>query len=727
MDSSGLFSAKAFMNRDILKLAPDAFVVMNNAFGNRVIAPMDATSSSGFGVPGDLSSKIYMQGGVTSIGVNCSVSPAGAGKASIEVIAPQYKGMHNDYYIDMPNGVRIPYFLPMTEVKIFMKGRFIESDPMFKYKPQYYPVFWGFITGINENYSGGASTFSISCSDMLSWWSFQKLTLKSAAKQIGMGAPAADKFPTVFQYLNPWETIYALFLDTFFVQGEGSNQTTSNFAYANWDGSVNPPYMGDLTGQALNDALGGLALKTTEYWSKRFGFQSFAEGKASTDLGSTTGKNKAPIEMFGLQGPVELNSIADTVNNYHAAGNYLKNRTVSATLNMDFSILSRVQPYGQYSRYGDGSVSLENTKLEIANKTCEDTHMEFFLDCNGSFVFKPPFYNLDVAFGSDRTYVMESGDIINYSFAQNTDAIVNMLEVTGPYNTSTPEVTYFGMHIDYKSIERYGLRNQKLAMNYGNTPETLRAIAVSEMARINAKTKTGSLSIPLRPEMRMGYPIYIRHIDAFYYVTGLNHSLSYGASATTELIVESRRDRVYDDGEVTGKPGVILKGYVVKFKSAKAVKEGIGDLELKAIADAAKTRGDLQKDNTSEVLNNLQINYVKETKGLTAGNNTYGFTEIVEASKILNPDVAIADGQPEDGDRSAASTVDVKSNELIHITKETIPYTDINGYEHIGSFPYGANLRLDRENGYSFVDMSKKSEADAYENRTLLNISPDSI
>lgn len=747
MDSSGLFSAKNFKERNVLKLAPDAFAVMNNAFGNNVIAPMDATSSSNFSVPGDKSASVYLQGGITSMNVSSAVAPAGAGRATIEVVAPQYKGLHNDYYIDMANGVRVPYFIPMTEVKIYMKSRYIESDPIFKYRPQYYPVFWGFITGVTESHSGGASTFSLTCADLLNWWAFQKLTLKPSAGNTLYGAPLASQFPTVFNFLNPWEMIYSLFLDTFFIQGEAGpdGSLTSNFVYPTYSDLGAPPDFGNIPRDKMRATLGGLAKRTTEYWARRFGFQKFAgydalsgdvkkvvdgnEGTISELLASQQGK--APLEMYGLIGPVELQTISESVDAHKSTSSKLKGRTVRAKLDLDFSILSRVQPYGQFSLMGSGAESMENTKLEIANKVCEDSQMEFFLDLNGSFVFKPPMYNLDVAFGSDRTYVLESEDIINFSFGHNTDGIVNFLEVTGPLNAQNPEKTFNGFHIDYESIKRYGIRQQKLNMSYGNTADTLRAIAIAEMARINSKTKTGTVALPLRSELRLGFPVYIRHIDAFYYVSGISHSFTYGSSATTELSLESRRDRVYDDGSVTGFAGEILKGYVTKIRKELSdilAKGGTpDDRVLAVVTDAAATKADRVKPNDTEVLNEAKKKLIESTSGLKIGNDTEGFTEIVVASKLLNPDNVIDNGKPEDGGTESQSSIEVRSNELIHITKDTVPFSDKNGYEHVGAFPYGANLRLDRENNYSFVNMASKKEADTYKNSTLLNISPKTI
>ena len=216
---SGIFTYNEFKyRRNILKIAPDAFMTINDALEMRVVAPMDAL--------GTKDSK--MHGGITTINVSAAVSPAGASRATIEVSAPQYKGFHEDYYRTYPNGVRMPIFTPMMEVKIFMKGRYLESE--YTYGPRYYPVFWGMITNVQENYSQGAYNFSITCEDLLCWWRHQKVTVQSSVVIAFFGGAGLNRFPSTFQNMSPWEIIMALFTDTFFMT---ENKDTGYPSYYN--------------------------------------------------------------------------------------------------------------------------------------------------------------------------------------------------------------------------------------------------------------------------------------------------------------------------------------------------------------------------------------------------------------------------------------------------------------------------------------------------------------
>ena len=748
----GLFRSINIEGRNILKLAPDAFIIMNNSFGTEIVSPVD--------IDGGLSSSrnnLHAAAGITSINVSSAVNPAGAGRASIEIVSPQYKGLHKSYYIDMPNGVKIPYFIPMTEVKIYMKGRFLPNDKGKEYRPQYYPVFWGFITNVTESYHDGVNSFSINCVDLLNWWSLQKLTIAPSSLQYGTGAPAYRKIPTVFLYLNPWEIMYTLFMDVGFIYGGTENWKSNiyNFLFPT-GGGVNPlPGVFSISEQnkkgttEQHNVLSALVADTNRYWQNRFGFRKFmqdvitnqrnsvgADGDKKLDALEALAYGKAAIEMMGLQGDIDISKIAASARNHllTESDKITRNRTVHSKLSIDFSLLSRVQPYGQFSLINDGTQSTVETKLDIANKVCAQSSMEFFLDFNGSFVFKPPLYNLDVATGEDKTYVVKADDIISSSFGHNVDGIVNFLEVTGPLMSQTTDLTYRGVHIDYDSIKRYGMRYHTLEIKYGNTPKTLRALAVAEMAKINSKAETGTVAIPARPEMRLGYPIYLPHIDAFYYVTGASHSISFGSGSTTTLTLSSKRGRVYDDGSVTGVPGKILKGYVTKLRNTeKEVMAGtpkstggdvgeISDEDVLEYAYSAMTTADSigEKPDIEQANVDLRKKMLLDTAGIQIGNDTKGLVSIVPASKYLDPSSSV--GNNPALDPSAYTPQSVMCNQLIHITKETVPYSDMHGYRHIGAFPYGANLKLN--SGKKFIDATDVSTQTESKVSSAVNIEP---
>ena len=663
---SGLFTVNEFRNRNVLKYAPDGFIVINGSLGARVVSPINISGTQ----------DMEIRGGVTSVSINAALNPSGASKANIEIIAPQYKGLHEDYYVTLPNGARIPYFIPMMEVKVYLKGQFLRAEN--NYKPQYYPAFWGLILDVTETYSSGVNTFSLSCGDLLSWWKHQKITLRPASLQAVQGAPTANKFATVFENMNPWEVVYSLFMDSYFAQ-KGTGEGFYNFIYAKFSKDGFSPDFGNVN---ADETFGALARDTITYWNKRFGF----------DSANPKDPNRVPLEMYGLRGPINVDSIEDAVLKFDSTARKDRASNIKARLNLDFNILARVQPYGAFDLYGDGSEPLVHSKLEIVNEVCEQTHMEFFLDTNGSFVFKPPFYNLDVSSESLLSYRIDQKDIINFTASTNSENIVNYLEVTSPLRYETGQEV-IGYHMDYDSMKRYGIRYQQVAMRYGNDAKTLRLLAVAEMARINGAALTGSLSIPLRPELRLGYPVYVRHIDAFYYVAGITHNLTFGSSATTDLTLEFRRDKIFDDGTITKVPGSVLKGYVQRFRNSAIVNTEYDDVDIKIKELTKRFETDPSLDpgqnigSSAELVNLIQKDELLRQSGFLAGPKSTGLYELSKARSSSTKAQEIT---------NAGTTAAVLSNELVMVTDETAPFSDIKGYRHIGSFPYGANLKLMR-------------------------------
>ena len=74
-------------------------------------------------------------------------------------------------------------------------------------------------------------------------------------------------------------------------------------------------------------------------------------------------------------------------------------------------------------------------------------------------------------------------------------------------------------------------------------------VTVVELEKKNVNTNGCTLSIPMRPELKPGYPIYIEHIDTFYYVSGISHSFSFGSDCTTSLTLTARRKKFLPPGD----------------------------------------------------------------------------------------------------------------------------------------------------------------------------------
>lgn len=695
-----IFDFNDFEYRNVLKLAPDAFITINGSLGAKIVSPLKDGKSQ----------ILRAQGGITSISVNNSLQ-TGSGKANIKVIAPKYKGLHEDYYVTLPSGVRIPYFLPMMEVKIYMKGRYTKYNYD---RPTYYPVFWGLITGISEDYSDGVYSFSLNCSDILTWWKYQKITTNPSVFTTIFGGPKIENFPTVFKNKNPWQIIMQLVYDTGWISRDGTARY--NFVFPTLSNIKIPP---DLGGLPLS-VIGALADEVNDYWIDRFSFKG----------------ERVPLEMFGITQQI-TNTGLETLKYMNLQGVDLRspryNERTPADISLDYNLLARVQPFGDITLFGDGAQPTEMTKHDIAVKVCDLTHMEFFLDMNGTLVFKPPFYNMDVTEANVPFYNIGSSDVISFNSSVNSEGICNFLELTAPQSQQIRDLDITGFHIDWELMVRYGMRHQKSFVQWGNDSKTLRLIAAAEMARINGLATTGSVSIPLRPELRLGYPVYLEHNDEYWYVSGISHSFSYGTSATTDLSLEIKRDRKYDPtGEIAAKSpanisssetqlkdnsniGRVLKGYVWRFRETSEIEASLEyDQQGKGKARKKALELNLLDDGTYVTELESKEKYKRVTEVLT-GPKFNGFYELSKARVSSNQIVQDTTLTNESGAKSS-----IVSNELLMITSDTVPYTDKNGYRHIGAFPYGANLRLIND-----VDLVNESNVEEQFNNSIRQMIDD--
>lgn len=690
--SSGIFSIREFSyRRNVLKLAPDAFITINDATTQKVVAPMEAIGSK----------TSDSRGGISTINVSCAVNPAGASRATIEVIAPQYKGLHEDYYITNPNGTRTNVFTPMMEIKIYMKGRFLEEE--YKYAPRYYPVFWGMIVSVQENYASGAYTFTLTCEDLLCWWKYQKIALTSSVIMAFYGGAGMDRFPSVFKNMSPWEIIVSLFTDTFFMEVDTTGQPRRfNFVF---------PQVSNIYQQAdiknLRETWGPFSNNVIDYWNTRFGFGVPSNGTPQQVAASIS---NIPLEMYGMRGAISWDTIKSRMISFLDPANNGKGTQSDdkAKLDLDFGMLAKVQPYGLFDLYGDGSEPLMLSKLEIANAICEKVNMEFFVDTNGNFIFKPPLYNLDVATGNVPYYKVGPEEIINFNTNFDSNAIVNYLVVTGPLRQQLG-LEAIGLHADFESIKKFGIRSDQIAISYGRNGQQLKMIAVAEMTRRNGQAYTASLSMPLRPEMRLGYPVYLPHIDTFYYVTGVSHSYTYGSAATTDLSLQYRRERVFEDGTSSlpnSTIGDVLDRCVMRERDSADVLSNIASND-QLVKETQKSMGlDVNdpgyKAKIEQIINEQKKDDLKIENRIYSGPNILGYWGISKAEMVTTGNTV------KNPDRPDA----IESNELVMITDKTVPYTDKNGYRHIGAFPFGANLII-MKNGKVYDSLNHVQSEDS--------------
>lgn len=727
----GLYSLQEFSDKFVAKLAPDAFVTFMGSTGLTVAL---GTNSNNFN----------FKSGVASINASASTTP-GAGTCNISYICPQYTSLNDSYYVTQPDGTKTKFFQTMMEVRVYAKARFLKKPSNSSgFTPVYHPVFWGYVAAISESYSGSETTFSLTCRDVLSWWEYvfdNNIAIAGTQDQFG-GGTVPPTGGNLYRNMNAWEVILNLFKETSY----------ANFVYPtplNIGGSSVNPNVPDFISNLDSSTPGGgydlVSKSIINDWINRFNL-----GKVlSPDEQKASGVSN--LEMFGVSNIVRicdskqsafgvdsrdiLENNTRTTNRYgvknpdanrtnpgkgESTNNIAKDKDLSAlggdtifrrassqnnsdvTVDLNFGILDGVLPFGDWQEMNGSFTSEPNrfTKLQVASTVAEAIQFEFFQDTNGSFVFKPPFYNMDVS--RNPIYTIKASDIITFEEAEDSSVIKNYAVATGSiFQEANKSITVSAWHIDAGSIRKYGLRETRINLLYGANSNQLRALTAGEMAKNNAKSQTASLTIPMRTEIRLGYPVYIDHIDAYYYVKNVSHSITFGSTATTTLTLEAKRSKVY------GSDGSIQKGYIFKAFATKQLGEEDSQSRDSSITAVKKQ---LESSSASQYLGSQKTSTAADTpkpynsyysKELTPSEKYYRTMGLVTSPEpgFYNPvqleSFTSVSSAKSDAVANAKKSIDSGAlTELVLYTDSTTPYTDINGYLHIGSFPYGATMVL---------------------------------
>lgn len=649
---SGLFTLKEFYNRGVVKLAPDVLVYIGGSLTTKVVAPVSSKENQ----------KLSFDDGITTVSVQNNMDPPGSSNASIEITTPIY-GENSNYWvfyknIDSATPVRAPLFIPMMEVKIYFKSRF-----MVKREPKYYPAFWGFITNVEENYSGGVYKINLSCADILHWWAYSTLNVHPVPESniAAGGGQSLTVFSTVFNRKNPFQIIYQL----------TTNMGMHEFVTPAWLAQKTPLSTIYPPNQFREHAVGPDGIMS--YWKKR--------------LGNLTNL----LKMYGMDGNrVNYNGV-ETIRPIRTAidksqqsqiqkGTEAKDRR---DVKIDYDFIGNFETFADYEDMGSFDNAEYMTKLQIATEIKNKIDFEFFQDVDGNFIFKPPYYNLNVR--GIQPYTILPNDVLSYSINTDTEGIITVLTVNTPMNKNIRTTTFakgVGFHMDIDLSKRFGIRHQQITMEYVQNATLARSLALGQMNIMNAKVVTGSVTIPGRPEMRLGFPIYLEHRDSFHYVRSINHSFDYGGSFTTTLSLQTERKKVWFEDKKGG--WVLQKDKVYRLR--EPIKKAASSKP-----DKTETKTPKKKDQKPERPCD-NPNFEEPPPEITVTNKVeYDRMKLYEGQRRI---VSMAQGKYEISDRRTQAITAgggrVKDERVV--TSKTAPYTDDQGYQVFGSFPYGRSL-----------------------------------
>jgi hypothetical protein len=455
---------------------------------------------------------------------------------------------------------------PGLEVNIYMRGYFpvkgvlsnvAEStntfDPTQAVTYPYYHVFHGVVTEVSHEYSGTDHTVSLSCADLLHFW--QYIRVSTSASYFGSRPKnSKNRMSFVghnFTGMTPYGIMYSLWRDVFGAAGGAEAAFLGNSTNAS----------------AKNNTLSESQYSMTQlYWAKRFGetigtlrmygvdgslFNAFQQAY----LGSLKSKQVEDL-LSGRFADKGAQETRETDPWAFQIESLVWGQDTPPTEGGESSGLSAGTMQAFIFDIGNIGVNLYESqyqsKMEIMSTITEMTGYEFYMDVDGDIVFKPPMYNLDTS--SSRTYRIEPIDLISFSAREGEPeaTVVKATASGGGANIGglglEGEMGKRAEFIDYRLVAQFGWRQQTFETAYHGNARAMYYTCINRLDLFNIAVKSASCAIPLRPELRPGYPVYIAHLDCFYYCQAFNHSFSYGGACQTNLTLVGKRAKFHAPG-----------------------------------------------------------------------------------------------------------------------------------------------------------------------------------
>ena len=448
---------------------------------------------------------------ITSISTEASVdSPPGGGSVTLSIPDNDV----NEFYVD---GQFI--IIPMMEVELFAKGYYTVGG-----FPQYYRIFWGVVSSVSKQWSNGVTTINLSFRDILRWWELTNVILQPGFLEAGKSQAGWSLFQNRFAGSNPYVVIITLAREA---MGDFSLTTGSFTSFRPESG----PEQGVIASYAKD---------IMAYWQLKFG-----NIWNSLVLYGTSGQ---AYTFQGNPGNVSPLAISKKI---------FQEEDKNLNLNPETSAF-KIQPHEiaafkvEVTKAGDVEFFQNETQSKLAIAlTARDQAgaYEFYCDTTGDIVFKPPFFNLNVMPNKPVSWINDF-EIISENIHDTEQEVYTHVTASG---NAFGGVTDYGLNddittprtgvIDWHLLKRYGWRRIDVSLEWAGNPRKLFYHLLDHMDKVNSKRQNGSVTIPMRPEIRMGFPVWFPKYDSFYYIQGVSHNFSPGGQATTVLTLTAKRSK----------------------------------------------------------------------------------------------------------------------------------------------------------------------------------------
>ena len=511
---------QSHQERPIIKVAPDMVVYINNLpyVINPYISPNPVTGGT----------YVNINDYVTAIsGSNDINTPIPT--ATISLSVPN----HLRYLFQGPGGQR--FLNTMADVKIYGKGYYMTD----KGESVYHRVFSGVLTTVSYSDNKKTLDITLACRGILHLMDIMQVNQSPAAMNNLYTGSTINGFMSKWPDANPLNIIVAMFTRvlSFDVDDPESVDAQNTVSKKQFDRIYIAQWTKKLQDMLSDLRIFGLSAKDV---------QAIGQKPISDSM-------TAPAAA-GNPSPTKVNE---------AKKMKIRDRPQDQ---LQVTDMKRVQQFTPDFKMGDIKLagSLITSRLAKVQEVVTKIGWELYQDLDGSIVIKPQLYNLDVtnthtypgAAGDDQPqnpFVIHYPEIIGAEVETEDESQVRLTRTviqgtvagTPMLGDAANPLLPGAEHIDVAMISQFGLRTEpmKALAFIGDNKYMAMAYAVQEMAKINGHWRTYSCTIPFRPELRLGFPIYLPHLDIYGYLTNITWNYSRGGDCTMSLNCSNLRTR----------------------------------------------------------------------------------------------------------------------------------------------------------------------------------------
>jgi hypothetical protein len=643
--------------------------------------------------------------------------------------------------LQIPNHEKFLYQVPggnntittMMQIQVFAKGYYLST----KGNSLYHRVFKGLISHIDYTDDGKMLQISLQCLGLLHFLEIMQIELQPAA--MSNSSYEVTPFYSNQANMNPYQALAFTFSEPILVSGTGVKADTfGGFLLTSLSqGKVGEgPYAQALEAgyivkwQAILNEINKEVHVFGGTWKDNLKtLQDLVTPGDSQDQEAPNKKAKKFDKVGSQNQQDQLTSLY-----LDAIRNYLPDMGIGSISLLGNHIVSRVQRI-----------------RELINRI----GFEGYQDIDGRIIIKPPLYNLDVTqlgdnpqtasseksatqvpsvpssqdiYNENNPFIIYLAEILTEQESEDEQGVrATRMVVQGAFDTkfmieNTQSFLSVGEYIDVAKLAQFGLREEAakpLTWLQDDDKFGLFAFAANELARANRGYRTYNVTIPLRPELKLGFPIYFPHKDFYGYIKSIGITYNQGGEALMNIHLDTIRKRpmypvLHTDPDTkeksqifTTQPNLVLKWTKVSSTQNTSSTDPNGD----PLDEVFHDTGDGSDSNSPANLEGrpatipLSSNlFPDQMKVINYRRNTLGNTWTVEADTTSNmfriqPDTEQVFTKP----RKVENSPDDSLNSVFQDTgdgsssgrsyykdvRTTIPYTDDGGYELVSPFPWG--------------------------------------